>query len=225
MTPSDAPALASLPYQFPEELPEAFRCYRGVLLDIDGTLADSNLIHAQTWQQALEEGGYPATVAQVYRLIGKGADWLLPELAGVQSESAEGKQLSSRQSELFMRRLGEIQPFGGIREFIERLLKQGDLLAVASSGSPEHVSATLRQIGLADLLQPLPERLIPDTSKPAPDVIEQAAQSIGLSAPDCVMIGDTLYDVEAAQRAGSGFWPVRTNPVWAHDPLFNGFNH
>ena len=209
------PNLACLPYRFPAALPAAFKAYRGILLDVDGTLADSNLLHARTWQQGFMQAGYPVTLADVYARIGKGADWLLPELTGIKDHSAEGQALIQQQSEAFLKDLPTVQAIAGAREWIEQLKKQGYLVALASSGSPEHVAATLRQIGLADLLQPLPARLLPEDSKPAPDVIEQAAQSIGLAPADCVMVGDTIYDAQAAKKAGSAFWPVLTNPVWA----------
>lgn len=213
-TMSQQSEFASLAYTFPAVLPESFKQYRGILLDIDGTLADTNLLHATTWHQALNAQGYPVTLAQVYHLIGKGADWLLPQLAGVAADSAAGQAVSEQQSTLFLQQLHTVSSFTGAREFVKMIRKDGFLVAVASSGSPEHVEAILRQIGLSDLLAPLPEHLIPDDSKPAPDILQQAAKQLAIPLHDCVMIGDTSYDQQAAQRAGCGFWPVHTNPVW-----------
>ena len=205
----------SLSYTYPDTLPDTFKKYRGILLDVDGTLADSNLQHATTWQKALHEAHYEVTLQAVYEKIGKGSDWLLPELTGLSCDSTAGQAIIDRQSELFLEQLNNIYIVNGARSFVEQIKKQGYLVALASSGSADHISATLRQIGLSDLLEPLPESLIPDTSKPAPDVLEQAARFIGLNSRDCLMIGDTCYDQQAAQRAKSGFYPVLTNPIWA----------
>lgn len=195
-------------------LPDWLNRYRGILLDVDGTLIDSNRHHAETWQQTLEEAGYPVTVAQVYRLIGKGSDKLLPELTGIGKDSEVGQALLERQGNLFNQRIPQMQAFSGVREAIEQWRKADMPLDIASSGAPDDIEKLLRQGGLADVLQAPGETESPDVSKPDPDAIILAAQRLGLDPKDCLMIGDTPYDLLAAQKAGCDCLIFRSNPMW-----------
>ena len=191
---------------------ELFKRYRGVLLDVDGTLVDSNRHHAETWQQALNEAGYPVDLDTVFRLIGKGADKLLPELSGLDQESEAGKAILAQQGELFKRRIPQMVAFDGVRELIEALRKADFVPEIASSGQPDDVEKLLRQINISDLLTPPPETDAP--SKPDPDALLLAAERLGLEPRDCLMIGDTPYDLQAAQKADCDCVIFNSNPMW-----------
>lgn len=106
----------------------------GVLLDVDGTLVDSNDMHARAWVGALAEAGVFAEFATVRRLIGKGGDKLLPEVSGLDAESETCQAISKRRGEIFQSEyLPELGPFPGVKDLLARMTKDGLKLAVASS--------------------------------------------------------------------------------------------
>jgi phosphoglycolate phosphatase-like HAD superfamily hydrolase len=116
----------------------------GVLLDVDGTLVDSNDAHAHAWVEALAEAGVRVEFAAVRRLIGKGGDKLLPEVSGIDAESPKGKQISERRGELFQTEyLPKLRPFPGTKDLLARMKKAGLELAVASSSKKEELGGLL----------------------------------------------------------------------------------
>jgi HAD superfamily hydrolase (TIGR01509 family) len=185
---------------------------RGVLLDIDGTLLDSNDAHARAWEDAFREAGYAARFADVRPLIGMGGDKLLPKVIGVDAESARGKALGKRRQEIFRERyLPRLRPFPGARALLERLRAAGLTLVVATSAKEEELAGLLDAAGVADLFAETTTSSDADNSKPDPDIIEAALARAGHVAPAAaLMVGDTPYDVEAASRAGVGTVAVRS---------------
>jgi beta-phosphoglucomutase-like phosphatase (HAD superfamily) len=96
--------------------------FRGIILDIDGTLVDSNDAHAKSWVEALAEYGYSVPFAKVRPLIGKGGDKVLPEVIGISENSPEGQKISQRRSEIFKERyLPHVRAFPGAHELLEHM--------------------------------------------------------------------------------------------------------
>src|SRR3954471_12165663 len=119
---------------------------RVILLDIDGTLIDSNDAHARAWVDSLAEHGYVVSFEQVRPLIGKGGDKILPELVGLDPESPEAKRMSESRGEIFRRReLPHLQPTRGARDLLMRLRDHDYELSVATSAKADDVRATLEQ--------------------------------------------------------------------------------
>jgi len=179
------------------------RKLEGVLLDVDGTLIDSNEAHARSWSQALMEFGRPTPPDKVRPLIGMGGDKLLPQLLGVDAESADGKRFSERRAQIFRdRHVPTLRPTRGARSLIERLRGEGLRLIIATSAKEAELEVMLRQVGLDDLL---PQRTSSDDaeeSKPDPDIVQAALRKGKLAPASAIMLGDTPYDVQAARRAG-----------------------
>lgn len=175
---------------------------KGALLDVDGTLIDSNDAHARAWVEALAERGIAVDLDTVRRLIGKGSDKLLPELTGIEKESREGEEITARRTAIFLERhLPTLRPFPAARALLERMLSEGLSLTVATSANADELEALL---GAADVQDLLPRRTSSDDadrSKPDPDIVKAALARAGLAAHEAVMLGDTPYDVEAAVRA------------------------
>ena len=174
-----------------------------VLLDVDGTLIDSNDGHARAWVDVGEEFGHAIEFGRVRLMIGMGGDRVLPELTGLEEESDEGAKILERRGEIFREKyLPRLRAFDGARELLERLRAEGRTLVVATSASAKDLKALLKQAGLSDLMDEATNADEAESSKPAPDIVEAALEKAGVSAGEAVMIGDTPYDVKAAQRAG-----------------------
>jgi HAD superfamily hydrolase (TIGR01549 family) len=183
---------------------------KAVLLDVDGTLIDSNDAHAHAWVEALAEFGHHVEFQRTRDLIGTGGDKLLPELTGIEKESPQGKQISERRTDLFKQRyLPTLKPFPAARALLEALRELGLKLVVASSASSDELGELLEVAGVDDLIERKTSSSDAKESKPDPDIVEAAVASAGCSAEEAVMRGDTPYDVMAASRAGVAIVALR----------------
>jgi phosphoglycolate phosphatase-like HAD superfamily hydrolase len=183
---------------------------RGVLLDIDGTLVDSNDAHAAAWYDVLTEAGYQVSRDDLRRLIGMGSDKLLPRAVGVDKASPDGKRLSERRKVVFRERyLPDLRPTRGARDLLVRMRGDGLSLVVASSAEGEELRALLDVVGAADLVDDVTSSSEVSGSKPEPDVVEAALRKLGAPSSEALMLGDTPYDVEAATRARVGIVALR----------------
>ncbi|MBW8874359.1 MAG: HAD family hydrolase [Acidobacteria bacterium] len=177
------------------------RPWRAVILDMDGTLIDSNAAHVHAWVEALREGGYEVSEDDIWPLVGMGGDNLLPAAVGVDKDSAEGKKLSERRGEIFRERyLPHLKPFPQVRPLLERMRRDGLRLMVASSSPKDELQCSLELAGVADLVEGASSGSDGGRSKPDPDVVEAALKKLGLAADEVVMLGDTPYDVQAAAK-------------------------
>jgi phosphoglycolate phosphatase-like HAD superfamily hydrolase len=173
-----------------------------VLLDIDGTLIDSNDAHARAWVDALLAHGYVVPFEQVRPLIGMGSDKLIPELTGLDPDSGEAKRISETRSRIFLEReLPTLRPTPGARELLEHMKSRGLELVVATSAKADEVEALLRQAGVAELIEAASSSDDVERSKPDPDIVRAALRMARRRASQSIMIGDTPYDVGAATRA------------------------
>jgi HAD superfamily hydrolase (TIGR01549 family) len=194
---------------------------RAVLIDIDGTLIDSNEAHARAWADVLKQRGWPEmTWQQVLPLVGMGGDKLLPELIGVAAESAQGKKLSKERTAWFMATYAPtLRAFPKVRELFEALRARGIKRVIATSAGEEELDVLLRAAGIADLLS---DQTTKDDaggkSKPDPNIIVAALEKAGARADEAVMLGDTPYDVEAATKAGVRTIAVRSGG-WGDEKL------
>ena len=119
---------------------------RTVLLDVDGTLIDSNDGHARAWVGALRAHGYVVPFEQVRPLIGMGGDKLLPRVSGIESKSAKGKAIGRSRQQIFLERyLSKLRPFPGVRPFVKHLKERGKRVYVASSAQPEELCPLLER--------------------------------------------------------------------------------
>lgn len=176
-----------------------------LILDVDGTLVDSNDAHAHAWVQALEEHGYHADFDRVRPLIGMGGDKVLPDVVGVSKESEAGKQISQRRKALFLSHyLPRLRAFPGAWELLQKAHHQGLTLAVASSSEPDELNGLLKVINprAPELLRSETSAKDAPHSKPDPDAIHAALRKLDARPEETLMLGDTAYDIEAAARSG-----------------------
>ena len=193
---------------------------RAVILDVDGTLIDSNDAHARAYVEAAQELGIrDVSFEEVRRLIGMGGDKLVPRVFGFAEESDRGQRLGERKGEIFRsRHLPELQPTPGARALLERLRDEGLTLVVATSAKKKDLQGLLERAGVQDLIEESTSSSDVEHSKPDPDVVQSALEKTGEDAGAVVMLGDTPYDVEAATRAGVGIVAVRTGG-WSDEEL------
>ncbi len=176
---------------------------RGVILDVDGTLVDSNDAHAHAWVEALAEAGIDVEYEKVRRLIGMGGDKLLPEIAGIEEDSLLGKKIGESRSKIFKTKyLPHLKPFPRVKELLARMKDDGLRLVVASSAKEDELKELLKIAGATEFIEEKTSSSDADNSKPDPDIVHAALADLGLPRDEVIMIGDTPYDVEAAARAG-----------------------
>ena len=179
---------------------------RGVIVDVDGTLVDTNWAHRDAWVTAFARFDLHPSPAAVAANIGQGGDMLVPALMGAAVEASLGVLLRKAYIEDFLAIAGsQLFPFlPGAQDLLPALTAAGFHTALATSSKTEHLSAILANAGHD--LRPLANAVVTGSdvkaSKPAPDLLLAAAQRLGLEPRECVMIGDTPYDVLAANAAG-----------------------
>jgi len=174
-----------------------------VIFDIDGTLVDSNDAHARAWVAAFAGERIDVDYAAVRRAIGMGGDKLIPAVSTVDPESAVGKRLRERRAEEFADvQFPRVKAFPHVRTLALRLVEDGYRLAIATSAKEDELWPLVERAGIADLLAAHSSSDNANGSKPDPDIVEAALARAKVDADKAIMVGDTPYDVEAAQRAG-----------------------
>ena len=174
-----------------------------VILDVDGTLVDSNDAHARAWVEAFAERGITVPFEEIRRAIGMGGDKLIPQVAGIREDSSQGRAVARRRQEIFRGKyLPGVRPFPRVRSLLERFRDDDLTLAVASSASEDEVKALLDIAGVSDLVATQTSSDDAEKSKPDPDIVIAAVQRVHVERERIIMLGDTPYDVEAALRAG-----------------------
>jgi phosphoglycolate phosphatase-like HAD superfamily hydrolase len=174
-----------------------------VILDVDGTLVDSNDAHARAWVDAFAAEGVTVAFDRVRRAIGMGGDKLMPAVSGIEKDSPEGQRISDRRARIFKEReLPGIRAFPGVHALAERLVDDGYVLSVASSAKDDELRPLLERAGVLHLIAANASSDDAEHSKPDPDIVVAAFKAAGVDASRAIMIGDTPYDVAAAGRAG-----------------------
>lgn len=183
---------------------------QGVILDVDGTLVDSNNAHAWAWVEAFERHGLEVSFEQVRPLIGMGGDNLVPELTGIGKDDPLRHQISEAWKEIFQEKyLPRVRAFPKTRELLERMQTEGLRRVVASSAKEELLGKLLEIARVQDLVEARISSDDAQNSKPDPDIVKAALERLGLPPDQVVMLGDTPYDIEAAGRLGIGTIALR----------------
>ena len=176
---------------------------KAILFDVDGTLVDSNDAHAAAWVKAFSEFNVAVDRDQVRRSIGMGGDKLMPAVSGIEEDSARGKKIGERRSEIFKAEfLPHLEAFRDADRLVAAVKERGLTAVAASSAKQDELKALLKIAGAAWLMDAATSSDDAEESKPDPDIIVAALKRAKATANEAVMIGDTPYDVEAASRAG-----------------------
>lgn len=177
---------------------------RAAIFDVDGTLVNSNDLHAEAWAEIFRRFGVDLPHAVIRNQIGKGGDNLLPALLPPKLLEAHGAEMEEQRGELFKRAyLPRVRPFPGVRELFRSLQDQGVRTVLASSASGLEVEQYQDLLGIGDLLDGTTSKDDVAHSKPCPDIFEAALAKLPDIAPgEAVAVGDSPYDMEAAAKLG-----------------------
>jgi HAD superfamily hydrolase (TIGR01549 family) len=170
------------------------------ILDIDGTLVDSNYQHALAWFRALRDHGLIVPIWRIHRGIGMGGDQLVEHLCGKDAEKRLGDAVRERESEHYFAMIDEVQPLPGARELVLDLKQRGHRIVMASSAKEKEVDHYLDLLAARELAEEWTTSADVEQTKPHPELVQTALAKAG--GGDAVMIGDSVWDVEAAGRAG-----------------------
>jgi HAD superfamily hydrolase (TIGR01509 family) len=195
------------------------RYYRAMLFDVDGTLVDSNDAHARSWTDALKEHGVQVEFHQVRPFIGMGGDKLLPAIADISESSSQGQAIAKRKKEIFNHLLRGVQPTRGARALLSYLCEHDVTLVIATSADDQELAAILAQAGLEDLIPNKTSKSDAPVSKPDPDIVHSALTRAEASPDEAFLVGDTPYDIEAANRAGVASIALRCGGHWSDEAL------
>jgi HAD superfamily hydrolase (TIGR01509 family) len=179
------------------------RAPRAALFDVDGTLVDTNDLHAFAWREAFLNFGLDRPVEEIRWQVGKGGDNLIPSLFPELGEPRR-KEIEDFRADLFKRDyLPRATPFPGVRDLFERLAADGIRIVLASSSHSEEVDYHLSLIACADLVSATTSKDDVENSKPCPDIFAAALAKVApLSAADVAVVGDTPWDAKAAGKLG-----------------------
>jgi HAD superfamily hydrolase (TIGR01549 family) len=170
------------------------------ILDIDGTLVDTNFHHAIAWYRAFHQHEIVLPIWRIHRHIGMGGDQLVEALCDKSVEDEKGDDIRAAEKVLYSELIGEVEPLEGARRLIEDLKAQGHAVVLASSAKEDEVDHYLDLLDARDLADGWTTSADVEATKPEPDLVQAAVQKAG--GGEAVMVGDTTWDCEAAKRAG-----------------------
>ena len=170
------------------------------ILDIDGTLVDTNYQHALAWYRAFRQHDELLPIWRIHRHIGMGGDQLVEALCGADVEQHEGDDIRTAEKALYLALIEEVEPLGGARELIADLKQRGHAVVLASSAKQNEVEHYLELLDARELADGWTSSEDVEATKPEPDLVQAAVEKAG--GGDAVMVGDSTWDCEAAKRAG-----------------------
>ena len=175
-----------------------------LVFDLDGTLVDTVYAHVLAWQRALAEGGLPVDGWRIHRRIGMSGGLFARAVArevGRPLSDDETEALQQRHGELYRELLPERRPLPGAIELLRQLREAGVVHGIATSGRRPEIDASLAALGVgAETV--VVERGDVRRAKPEPDLFLEAARRLDVVPADCYVVGDAVWDLLAARRAG-----------------------
>jgi HAD superfamily hydrolase (TIGR01509 family) len=189
---------------------------RIVVLDVDGTLMDTNYLHVEAWARAFEEVGHRVPRVQIHKQVGKGSDLLIREFI-------EDEEKAAKIDELHSEFYGELQehghPLPGAKELIPALAERGYGVWFVTSAKDEELEHHMSELGSEDKLSGVVNSSAVENSKPAPDIFELTLQRAGASPDETVAVGDAVWDIESASAAGIRTVAVLTGGAFSKQEL------
>jgi HAD superfamily hydrolase (TIGR01549 family) len=170
------------------------------VIDVDGTLVDTNYQHAIAWYRAFREHGLVIQVWRIHRHIGMGGDHMVAALTGRNVEQQKGDSIRASEKKLYGELIDEVEPMQGARELLVELKRRGHGVVLASSAKAEEMDHYLGLLDAREVVDGWTTSADVSSTKPAPDLVEAALEKVG--GRDGIMIGDSTFDCQAAINAG-----------------------
>ena len=170
------------------------------ILDIDGTLVDTNYHHAVAWYRAFRQQGIVVPTWRIHRHQGMGGDKLVAALCGDDVEKEKGDDIRAAEKALYLAFIEEVEPIEGAKELIEDLKERDRTVILASSAKANELDHYLDLLDVREIVDDWTSSADVEETKPAPDLVATAIEKAG--SDDAVMLGDSTFDCEAAARAG-----------------------
>jgi HAD superfamily hydrolase (TIGR01509 family) len=170
------------------------------ILDVDGTLVDTNYQHALAWYRAFRQHGVTLALWEIHRHIGMGGDQLVTSLVGEGFEERHGEDVRAAEKALYLALMPEVQPLPGARDLLQTLHARGHTIVLASSAKPDELQHYLTLLDALELVDGWTDSGDVEQTKPEPDLVHAAVGKAG--GGPAVMVGDSVWDCEAAERAG-----------------------
>jgi phosphoglycolate phosphatase-like HAD superfamily hydrolase len=170
------------------------------VIDVDGTLVDTNYQHALAWFRAFREHDLVLELWRIHRHIGMGGDHMVAALAGRNAERSKGDVIRASEKGLYQELIGEVEPMNGARGLLAELKRRGHAVVLASSAKPEELDHYLDMLDATEVVDGWTSSQDVSSTKPAPDLIEAALEKAG--GRDGVMVGDSVFDCQSATNAG-----------------------
>jgi HAD superfamily hydrolase (TIGR01509 family) len=186
------------------------------ILDVDGTLVETNYHHAIAWYRAFTQNGVELPVWRIHRAIGMGGDQLVRALAGDEVEDEKGDDIRDAEKVLYMAMIHEVRPLPGAGRLLETLKERGHRVVLASSAKKEEIEHYVDLLGAREIVDAWTSSADVERTKPDPDLVQTAIEKVG--GGDAVMLGDSVWDIEAAKRVRVPTIAVRTGG-FGHDEL------
>jgi HAD superfamily hydrolase (TIGR01509 family) len=187
-----------------------------VLFDIDGTLVDTNYLHVDAWLRAFADIGHPVDAWRIHRAIGMDSAKLLEALLGDDADRL-GDDAKERHKIHYAADEERMRRFDGAKELLRELAERGFKVVLATSAPPEEFDMTSRALDAGDAVLTATKSSDVESAKPEPDVVQVALEKAGVDAGDAMFVGDAVWDVEAAGKAGVRCIGVRTGGVSAQE--------
>jgi HAD superfamily hydrolase (TIGR01509 family) len=178
------------------------RAVSTAILDIDGTLVDTNYQHTISWARAFARHDIVVPLWRIHRHIGMGGDQVIPALCGAEVEERLGDDIRDAESELYMELIDEVRPMQGARRLILALRDRGHRVVLASSAKDREVDRYLDLLDAREIADGWTTSGDVERTKPAPDLVHAALDRVADGPEAAVMVGDTPWDVKAAAKAG-----------------------
>src|SRR5256714_13867621 len=171
------------------------------ILDIDGTLVDTNYHHAIAWYRAFRQHGIVLPIWKIHRHIGMGGDQLVTALTSSDVDDSIGDEIRSAEKALYMALINEVEAVSEAREFVADLKQRGHTVVLASSAKADEVEHSLDLLDARGLADAWTTSADVESTKPQPDLVRAAIDKAGSESDGAVMVGDTPWDIEAARGA------------------------
>ena len=184
-----------------------------VLFDVDGTLIDSNYLHAVTWWQAFAQAGRDVPMCRIHRAIGMGSDQLLDALLPADRDTGDDAGLSAAHDALYAAYWSRLRPLPGAAGLLRACKKHGLRVVLASSAGGREFEVMRRALDADDAVDDATSSGEVEASKPAPDLVQVALEKAGVEPAQAVFVGDTVWDVLACRRAGVSCVGVLTGGI------------